>query len=109
MSGLYAILRAESVRCPKLWRAINSLISRVEQEDERHDCVCGSVRPIGSKPRGTDGLDGKEDEHADGRPEEECSPADAVDEQASAESPELIPDLQDTVDEQLNRRVRDAD
>ena len=85
------------------------LVEGVEQEDERHDCVCGSVRPIGSKPRGTDGLDGKEDEHADGRPEEECSPADAVDEQASAESPELIPDLQDTVDEQLRRGVGDAD
>ena len=71
--------------------------------------MSGGVRPIGSKPRGTDGLDGEEDEHADSRPEEECSPADAVDEQASAERPELIPDLQDAVDEQLRRGVGDAD
>ena len=71
--------------------------------------MCSSVRPIGSKPCGADGLDGEEDEHADGRPQEECSPADSVDKQASAERPELIPDLQDAVDEQLRRRVGDAD
>ena len=85
------------------------LVTRVEQEDEGNDGVsCGVVTLSGVEGR-ADGLQGEEHQHEGGRGDEEEATAKALSKVRGAQSPEQVPDLQDTVDEELDRLVGDTD
>ena len=50
-----------------------------------------------------------EDQHANARSQEELSPPDTLDQERSAQRNRKVPNLQDTVDQKLRGRARDAD
>ncbi len=56
-----------------------------------------------------DGLKSEENKHASRRGQEEEAATESVNQEGGAESPGQIPDLKDTVDEQLDGGVGDAD
>jgi len=55
------------------------------------------------------GDEDEEEEHADGGGEEESAATDLVDEGSGGKSPSQVPDLEDTVDEELDGGVEDTD
>lgn len=54
------------------------------------------------------GLGGPENDHADSAGQEQRTTTNALDEETSCNCDRKIPDLQNTVNEELSRRVRDA-
>jgi len=57
---------------------------------------------------GAGGPDDEGDEHADARPEEECSAAESVDQECSRNGSPEVEDLENTIDQSLRVRVFDA-
>jgi hypothetical protein len=68
----------------------------------------GGVLAVEGELGGADGLHGEEDEHANAGRDEEEATARAVDHERGTDSPEQVPNLKNTVDEELDRRVGDA-
>ena len=103
-----------------------SLISRVKEEDKGDDGVSRLV-VLGNEVSGcADRLECEEDEHASRGYEEQLAATNTFDHERCENCPKQVPDSQDTVrrgqssghtrknryvpsDEQLDRRVRDAD
>jgi hypothetical protein len=86
----------------------NSLVSGVEQENERDDSVSSILRAVDSKCGRARGLQGEEDEHAGGGGDEQETTASTVDHERGKDSPAQVPDGENAVDEELNRLVRYA-
>jgi len=68
----------------------------------------GSVAMLGIKG-GADGLQREEQAHPSAGCEEEGPAANTVDHEAREDGPGKIPDLENTVDHELDGRIRDAD
>lgn len=85
------------------------LIRGVEQEDERNDGVGGvRVVSLGEESR-ANSLKNEEDKHAGHRGQEEDTTTNSVDQERSTKSPEQIPNLEDTIDEELDGGIGDTD
>jgi len=63
---------------------------------------------IDGESSGTYCLHHEEDEHANAGPDEERPPSSAIAKQTSSDSPSKIPDLKDTINEELNGGVGDT-
>ena len=90
-------------------RDVDILISGIEQEDESNDSVSCSVVTPGSVEGRADGLQGEEHQHEGRRGDEEEATAKALSKVGGAQSPAQVPDLEDTVDEELDRLVGNTD
>jgi len=88
---------------------MNSLISSVEQEDESNNSMGSRLASSVGVHSRADGLHDEEHEHTSGGGEEEDTTTDLVDESGRTESPSQVPDLEDTVDEELDGLVEDTD
>lgn len=60
------------------------------------------MRPVDGKLGGAYSLHGKEDEHAYGRSQEQEPSAQAIAQSSSKERPTQVPNLKDSIDEELN-------
>ena len=58
---------------------------------------------------GADGLEDEEEQHADARRNEKDPSSDALDEGGGGDSPRKVPNLENTVDKELGRRIGDTD
>ena len=87
----------------------HALVSGVVEEDERDDGVRGGLGAVEGVLGGADSLHGEEDRHADTRHQEEEATADALDLERGEHGPAQVPDGEDTGDEELDGRARDAD
>ena len=76
-----------------------------EQEDEGNDCMSGGFVPGDRVTSRTDGLEDEEKQHADARGHKKDPPPDAFNERSGTNSPSEAPDLEDTIDEELDGRV----
>jgi hypothetical protein len=80
---------------------MNSLISRVEEEDESdHGMRCCWVLSLDELFR-ANSLECKEQKHAAGRCQEEEATSEPFAQESGQNSPEQVPDCEDTIDEQL--------
>jgi hypothetical protein len=92
MSGVYARLLTASAHVSAHTLMGNALVGCVEQED-----------------RSDNSMRREEGDHADRRDDEQEPAAGTVNDERGGDGPGQVPDLEDTVDEQLGGRVRDAD
>lgn len=74
----------------------HSLVECVEEEDERDDGVCGRVRSVDCVLSRADSLEGEEEKHSSCRGEEEDTTTNTVDQEGREDSPEQVPDSEDT-------------
>ena len=82
------------------------LVGSVEQEDEGNDSV-GGVLATGLVVDGSAGsLQAEEDDHANGGSDEQEATTKPLDHEGSSQSPSQVPDLQETVDEELEAGKR---
>lgn len=87
----------------------NSLITGVEQEDECNDCVCGGVSLVESILSRADSLQCEEQKHSPTRGEEKETTTETVHEEGGENSPEQIPDGEDSGDTINTYRTRGSD
>ena len=90
-------------------RRKGDIIRSVEQENPRNDSTTSSGTLLLGIQSRTDGLKDEEQQHSSRRSQEEYPPPDLVNKERSADSPEEIPNLEDTVDEELGEGVFDTD
>jgi hypothetical protein len=86
----------------------DALVGGIEQEDEGNDRVGSPFASGVCVDGGASSLEGEEDYHTDARTDEQYSAADPLTEERGSESPSQVPNLKDTVDEQLNGSVSNA-
>ena len=77
-----------------------------ENEDDNRQTRGFRARFIEDSRAG--GPDNKGDEHADARPEEECSAAESVDQECCRNCGPEVEDLEDTINQSLRVRVFDS-
>jgi len=85
-----------------------NVVRGIEQEDEGDDGVGGGCAPGDGVTGGADSLEGEKEQHPSARTEEENPSPDAFDERGGGDGPRQIPNLEDTVDEELCSRTGDA-
>jgi len=85
-----------------------NVVRSVEQEDEGDDSVSGGLALSDGVTSRADGLEGKEEEHSNAGGKEKDPSPNPLDERGSSDSPCQIPNLENTIDEELDCRIRDT-
>lgn len=110
MRGEYAILRREVQHgAIILGKERSLLVCGVEQEDSGDDSISSRVILVLGVDSTAHGLHDEEEEHANGGGDEEKTTTDLVNKGGGDESPSQVPDLKDTVDEELVSAVGNTD
>ena len=86
----------------------NLLVCGVKEENEREHSVSGVLVACLSVHRGARGLQRKEHCHTRSGRDEQQTTTQTLDHERCKTRPEEVPDLEDTVDEELSGRVCDA-
>lgn len=86
----------------------NVLVRSVVQEDEGNDSVGGIFIIALSKEGRADGLEDKENKHAAEGGQEENTTANLVNQEGCSKGPTQVPDLENTVDEELDGGIGDT-
>jgi len=84
------------------------IVRGVKQEDEGDDRMGSRFAPGNGVTSGAHGLENEEQQHANARRDEKDPSSDTFCERGSSNSPSKVPDLEDTVDEELDGRIGDA-
>lgn len=82
--------------------ANDSLVAGVEQEDKGDDSVSCGVALLLDVEGGANGLQDEEHQHANTGRDEQNTTSNLVDHGRGKQGPAQVPDLQDTVDQELS-------
>jgi len=89
-------------------RGEGDVVKRVEEENERDNGMGSSIVLSLGENSGASCLQREEHDHTSGRCQEENAATDPIDQESGEKSPEHVPDLEDTVDEELDGGVGDT-
>lgn len=84
------------------------LICCIVQEDECNNSMGGTLALVIGEHRGTGCLQREEEQHATARRQEQEAATEALDEERRHHRDSQIPDLKDSVNKELDGRIRDA-
>ena len=84
------------------------VVRGIEQEDEGNDGVSSRSALGDSVTGGADSLEGEEEQHANARGDKKDPSPNTFDERGGSDSPCKIPNLEDTVDEELGSCIGDT-
>lgn len=90
-------------------RSEGNIVGSIEQEDESDDRVSGGVTLGDGITSRANGLEDEEKQHASAGGNEEDPSSDTFDECGGGNGPRQIPNLEDTVDEELDCWVGNSD